>query len=135
MKPSRVTLMLVVVPLVVGGTLHFVIPATYEKIVPKPLGHARGIVFASGAIEVIAGLLLASKRTRPVGGWLAAAVLVAIFPANLQMALDSGSPVATASGATAWLRLPLQIPLVVWALQHARAGADSSPRRARRAAP
>jgi len=121
MKPSWVTRMLVVVPLVVGGSLHFVIPATYERIVPKQLGRPRELVYLSGALEVFAGLMLASKRTRHGGGYLAAAVLVAIFPANVQMAVDSGSPAASLGGAMAWLRLPLQVPLVAWAVQHARA--------------
>jgi uncharacterized membrane protein len=120
MRASRITRLLVVVPLVVGGALHFVIPETYEKIVPKALGRPRELVYLSGVLEVVAGGLLAMKRTRRVGGWLAAAVLVGIFPANVQMAIDGGSEPSVRTAAL-WLRLPLQVPLVAWALQHARA--------------
>jgi uncharacterized membrane protein len=117
---SRTTRLLVVVPLVVGGALHFVIPGTYEKIIPRALGRQREIVYLSGVLEVAAGLLLAHPRTRRFGGFFAAFVLVAVFPANVQMALDSGSPAASARGAAAWLRLPLQVPLVAWAVRHGR---------------
>jgi uncharacterized membrane protein len=119
--PSRVTRLLVVVPLVVGGALHFVIPGTYQEIVPHALPRRRELVYLSGVVEVEVGLLLAHPGTRRVGGWLAAATLVAVFPANVQMALDKGSPAATAAGAAAWARLPFQVPLVLWAVRHARA--------------
>ena len=103
-----------------AGSLHFVLPDTYARIVPSGLGDARAVVAASGLAEVAAGALLAIPRTRRLGGWCTAAVLVAVFPANVQMARD-----ATASGDTVpmlltWARLPLQVPLVLWALAHAR---------------
>ncbi len=65
--------------------------------------------------------LLALPRTRRFGAWATAALFVAVFPANVQMALDSGHADASAShplnnAALAWLRLPLQLPLILWAL-------------------
>lgn len=109
--------------MVTTGILHFVIPDTYARIVPRGLGDARTIVFASGAAEVAVGVLLGVGRTRRLGGWCTAALLVVVFPANVQMALDSGAPGGSgpmASAVVAWLRLPLQVPLVLWALRHAR---------------
>lgn len=108
--------------MVTAGILHFVIPDTYARIVPRGLGDARTIVYASGVAEAAAGVLLGVTRTRRLGAWCTAAVLVAVFPANVQMALDSGggAPGATASPVVAWLRLPLQVPLVLWAVAHAR---------------
>ena len=100
--------------------MHFVVPETYERIVPKSLGRPRKLPYVSGVLEVVAGGLLAMRRTRRVGGWLAAAVLVAIFPANIKMAVDGGAE-ASARTAVLWLRLPLQVPLVAWAVQQARA--------------
>lgn len=122
--PSRLWL----AALVAGsGVAHLAAPAVYERIVPRPLGHARFYVQASGVVEIVAGVLLALPRTRRVGGWLTAAVLVAVFPANVQMALDgglAGSRTVLGSAAVAWLRLPLQVPLVWWA---AREGARPDP--------
>lgn len=98
--------------LVVGGSAHFVIPDTYARTVPDALGSPRAWVYGSGVAEVVAGGLLALGRTRRLGGWVAAGVLVAVFPANVQHALDGGGVL--------WLRLPLQVPLVWWALAEAR---------------
>ncbi len=109
--------------MVAAGILHFVIPATYERIVPRVLGHARALVLVSGWVEILAGLLLAVPRTRRLGAWLTVALLVAVFPANVQMALDGGVPGRDGPVVPAlvgWLRLPLQVPLVVWALRHTR---------------
>lgn len=117
--------------LMVGaGGLHFVVPDAYARIVPRGLGDPHAVVYASGAVEAAAGLLLALDRTRRVGAWCTAAVLVGVFPANVEMALDGG--LAGASGlvgspVVAWLRLPLQLPLVVWALRHARPTAPHRP--------
>lgn len=98
--------------LAVGGGAHFVVPDAYARIVPAALGNPRAWVYASGVAEVVAGGLLAAGRTRRLGGWVSAAVLVAVFPANVQQALDNGG--------VFWARLPLQVPLVWWALAEAR---------------
>lgn len=102
-----------------AGALHFVIPSSYERIVPRGLGHARALVLMSGVVEIACGALLSQARTRRLGGWLTAGLLVGVFPANVQMALDAGAP-AGLGAALAWLRLPLQVPLVAWALRQAR---------------
>lgn len=101
--------------LLVAGVAHFAVPSVYERIVPRPLGSPRAWVFASGAAELACAGLLASERTRRVGGWCAAALLVAVFPANVKMALDGLGP-----SAVVWARLPLQVPLVAWAVHVAR---------------
>jgi uncharacterized membrane protein len=107
------------------GSLHFVITPSYERIVPRALGSgsARTLVLVSGAAEIAAGALLTVPRTRRLGAGLAAALFVVVFPANVQMALDGGIAGAgfpLGSPVVAWLRLPLQVPLVWWALRLAR---------------
>src|SRR5690348_9088864 len=103
-----------------SGVLHFVLPGPYQRIVPRPIARwKRGIVAVSGAAELACAALLASPRTRRLGGIASAAVLVAVFPANVQMALDGGyedAPFPANSRIAAWLRLPLQAPLIWWAL-------------------
>lgn len=97
--------------LVAGGGAHFVVPNLYARVVPSLLGSPRLWVYASGVVEVTAGALLAGRRTRRAGGWASAVVLVAIFPANIQHAINEGGLL--------WARLPLQVPLVWWALREA----------------
>jgi len=106
--------------LVAIGVLHFVVPSAFERIVPRVLGHARGLVLLSGVAEIASGVLIAVPRTRRTGALLAAATIVAVYPANWQMALDAGFPPRDAFSWGAWLRLPLQVPMVWLALKVAQ---------------
>jgi len=109
--------------LVVAGILHFVATPTYERIVPRVLGHPRLLVQVSGLAEILLGALLAPPRTRRLGAWLTIALFVAVFPANVQMALDGGIKDAgfpANSAWLSWLRLPLQLPLIAWAYRYTR---------------
>jgi len=113
--------------MVSAGVTHFVAPAAYERIVPRWAGDPRRVVMLSGAAEIACGALLSSRRAGRIGGALTAALLVAVFPANVQMALDAGTerqvvpdmPVARFR-AIALGRLPVQLPLVGWALRVAK---------------
>ncbi len=101
------------------------VPRPYLRIVPAPLTSWRSeVVIVSGIAEILCALLLLLPRTRRIGAYATAALLVAVFPANVQMALDGGVGDAgfpANSAALAWLRLPLQVPLIWWALSFARA--------------
>jgi len=107
-----------------AGVLHFLLPRSYQRIVPRPLTWAApALVTVSGVLQITAGALVAVPRTRRLGGWLAVAVLVAVWPANVQMALDGGVPGAgfpTGSPVLSWLRVPLQVPLLFWAYRQTR---------------
>jgi uncharacterized membrane protein len=113
--------------MVSAGTTHFLAPTAYERIVPRWAGNPPRIVAVSGAAEIACGALLSSRRTGRIGGALTAVLLVGVFPANIQMALDAGTerqaiPDVPAGRfrAIALSRLPLQLPLVVWALRVAK---------------
>lgn len=104
--------------------MHLVRPRTFDRIVPDVLP-ARATTYASGAAEIAIALGLAVPRTRRLAGFAAAALFVAVFPANITMARDllddASSP--RPMRVIALLRLPLQLPLVGWALgvgRHAR---------------
>ncbi len=123
----RVRLSLLALCALIGGSgiLHFLVPAPYRRIVPAPLRpHATAVVAVSGVCELICAALLAAPRTRRFGAYATAALLVAVFPANIQMALDSLHTGATLSPgfAIVWVRLPLQYPLIRWALHFRRQG-------------
>ena len=100
---------------------HFVIPKPFMKIVPGFFGHPRFWVYASGLVEATAGALMLSSdpATRRRGGVLAAATLIGVYPANIQMAVDAGRPRSIKSWVP-WLRLPMQVPMVATAVGVAR---------------
>ncbi len=122
------------------GAMHFVQPRFFVPLMPPWLPLHAELVALSGAVEIVAGLALLVPRWRSFGGWLAFATLLAVWPANWHHALsgglaDPGLPVAMASAVVAWLRLPLQLPLLWWAwviAREPRASAGTScSRRAR----
>ncbi|MHB8718061.1 MAG: DoxX family protein [Candidatus Dormibacteria bacterium] len=106
-----------------SGALHFKMPRQYGRIVPAPLKRwDRQVVAVSGVAEIVCAALLVAPPTRRLGGLASAALLIAVFPANVQMALDGGYPDApfpANNRALAWLRLPLQVPLIGVALRAA----------------
>ncbi len=59
-------------------------------------------------------------RTRRIGGWLAALTIVAVYPANIQMAVDATRNGSKLAAAAAWLRLPMQFPMLARALRCTR---------------
>jgi uncharacterized membrane protein len=98
-----------------SGALHFLRPRTYDSIVPRSLpGSPRTWTHLSGAAELAVAAAVALPRTRRLGGLAAAALFVGIFPANVKMALD-WRKAPPAHRAIAFGRLPLQVPLVLWA--------------------
>lgn len=104
------------------GTLHFVRPKPFEAIVPKPLPRKRELVYVSGVAELACAAGLLHPRTRRTAGLVSAVLLTAVFPANVQMALDLNRKGSTAAKAAGVARLPLQAPLIRAALKAAREG-------------
>ncbi|PPF78793.1 hypothetical protein C5B96_14105 [Subtercola sp. Z020] len=101
-----------------SGVLHFLRPAAYAGIVPARLpGRGRDWVYASGVAELLVGAGLLNPATRRASALAAAALFVAVFPANVKMFQDARQPAVKRIAAA---RLPLQVPLVVWALRLAR---------------
>jgi uncharacterized membrane protein len=107
------------------GTLHVVVPRTFAAIVPPQLPAPRALVYLSGAAELACAAGLVVPRTRRLAGWATAALFVAVFPGNVQMALDAADRSALYRAAT-YVRLPVQVPLVAWAVQVARVSRRSS---------
>lgn len=104
------------------GVLHFVIPRPFERIVPRWFPWRREAVVVSGVAEIASGALLAVPRTRRAGGWLMLVTVLAVYPANVQMAIDAsrGRPQVRVPAWLAWLRLPLQLPMLARAWSFTR---------------
>ena len=107
------------VAFIAAGTLHFLRPEYYEQIMPGYLPAHRELVLISGAAEIAGGVGVAFTRTRRAAGIWLIALLVLVFPANLNMALDperfrSIAPILL------WVRVPLQGLLIWWAYRATR---------------
>ena len=103
-----------------AGVLHFVAPRPFDQIVPQGLpGGPRTWTYLSGVAELACAAAVAAPRTRRLGALASAGLFAAVFPANVKMAIDwrtRPAPLRT----VAYARLPLQIPLFLWALKVAR---------------
>jgi uncharacterized membrane protein len=99
---------------VLAGINHFINPGFYESIIPPRLPYPSAINYTSGLCEIIFGILLIPVSTRTVAAWLMIVLLIAVFPANVQMTINywhSKHP-------QLWItivRLPLQAVLIWWA--------------------
>lgn len=101
------------------GTGHLVRPQTFDPALPDWLpGSKRAWALGSGVAELACSALVALPATRRLGGWASAALFVVVFPGNVNMVATAGTPKARA---ITLARLPLQVPLVLWALRVARA--------------
>ncbi len=120
---------LLVVGMVLAGANHFREPEVYVAMMPGGLPWPLELVYISGVFEILGGLGLILPRTRRVAGWGLIALFIAVFPANLNMAINHlplGDRVVPAWAL--WARLPLQLVFIAWARWVSRAPA---PHRAR----
>jgi uncharacterized membrane protein len=102
--------------LTAAGITHLANPKPYDRIVPRVLpGSARQWTYGSGVLELATAAAIAHPRTRRAGAGAAAGLFVAVFPANVKMAWDWRER-SVAVRTAAYMRLPLQAPLVAWAL-------------------
>lgn len=99
---------------VVAGINHFVHPRFYLKIMPPLLPYPAALVNISGVCEILFALLLLPVATRHVGAELIIFLLVAVFPANIYMAINWRRKHYRRLW-IAYLRLPLQLVLIWWA--------------------
>ena len=105
---------------IVAGVMHFVIPRQYEAIVPDYLPAHRELVVASGVAEIAGGLGVMHPRTRRAASWWSVATLIAVFPANLHMALHPDRYKVPGGRTALYLRLPVQLLFIAWSLAAGR---------------
>ena len=107
-----------------AGVTHFTNPGFYDPIVPRWMpGPARAWTYASGVAEMACAVLMVRPKTRRAGGVASFATILAVWPANWQVALDGGIADAKPpmnSPALNWVRVPLQLPMLWGALKVAR---------------
>jgi uncharacterized membrane protein len=106
---------------VVAGVSHLINTTPFEQHLPEWVPAASAIVVLSGIAEIVLGFaLVAARSSAPVIGVAAAVFLVSVFPANVYVAVAGVEVDGLPGGVYAWLRLPLQVVFVVWALASTR---------------
>jgi uncharacterized membrane protein len=102
-----------------AGAMHFVNPRFFDELIPSWLpGSDRFWTSVSGMGELAAGMLVLNRSTSKVGAWAAVVVLIVVFPANIWDAVEH--PPTDARGIGSLLRLPMQVPMVLWAHSHTK---------------
>jgi uncharacterized membrane protein len=111
--------------MMVVGTIHFIEPEGFVRIVPEALPAPFALVIASGVFEILGGVGLLVPFTRRFSAWGLIALYVAVFPANVNMAIHH-IPLGDAPlpPLLAWLRLPLQAVLIAWAYWYTHPESD-----------
>jgi uncharacterized membrane protein len=120
MRTFKTTLKILLALLFIGaGISHFANPALYLKVMPPYLPDPLLLIHLSGFLEIVLGVcFLIPRWTRPAA-WGLILLLIAVFPANLHMALhaDLFPQIPTS---LLWVRLPLQGVLILWAYAYTR---------------
>lgn len=107
---------------VFAGVNHFRAPEFYVAIMPPYLPWHEALVLLSGVAEILCGIGLLIPRTRVLAAWATIALLLAVYPANIHVALND-VPMAGRSeglGIWNWVRLPFQFVLIAWAWWYTR---------------
>ena len=104
---------------IAAGANHFLNPRFYRAIMPDYMPAHDELVAASGVAEIVGGAALLHPRTRRFGGWWLVATLIAVFPANLHMALHP-ERYRKLSPAALYARLPVQLLFIAWVRSAAR---------------
>lgn len=104
-----------------AGALHLADPGPFVRIVPDYLPAPLALVYISGFFEILGGMGLLIPALQRKAAWGLIALYVAVFPANLYMAIHQISLGDTpAPPALLWLRLPMQLLLIAWAYRYTR---------------
>jgi uncharacterized membrane protein len=105
-----------------AGIMHIMRPEFFRDIVPPQLGHADALVAVSGVAEIAGGIGLLVPATRNAAGIGLIALLLAVWPANIYMALAAGRFASVAPAWVLWLRVPVQLLLIWWVAIARRGG-------------
>jgi uncharacterized membrane protein len=108
----------VTIAMVIVGVMHFVNPVPFTRIIPQELPEPKLLVYISGVFEIALGLAIQIPKIRKLAGWGLVALYVAVFPANINMAvrhieLTPGEPIPDW---VAWGRLPFQVVFIALAI-------------------
>lgn len=104
---------------VLAGVNHFINPVFYLKMTPPYLPWHLLLIYLSGVFETALGILLLIPKFTRIAAWGLIALLIAVFPANIHMAVNH-ELFPEYQALTLWLRLPLQVVMIAWAYWYTR---------------
>ncbi len=102
--------------------MHLLVPDFFVRIIPAGLPNPEWLNVISGLIEIVLGVFLLEPRTRVFAAWGVLALLIAVYPANINMLLHNIGPDGPGSGSpfVNWVRLPFQFVFAAWAWWYTR---------------
>ena len=111
-----------------AGFNHLLNPGFYVAIIPPGLPNPEWLNVLSGLAEIVLGVFLLEPRTRVLAAWGIIALLIAVFPANVWVAMENVGSDGPGSGSAAfnWIRLPFQALFVVWAWWYTRSDTEAA---------
>ena len=118
-KIKLITIFIMSLFYILVGLNHFQQPEWYAQIVPPPIPYKIELVYLSGFFEVLFGVLILFKKLRSIIGWSLIALLIAVYPANIYLALTNGQAIQT-TPLIAWGRLPFQFLFIYLAYWHSK---------------
>ena len=101
------------------GVNHFTIPEWFLQIVPPYLPYKLELVYISGFLEILLGVMLLIPATRFYAAWRLILLLIAVYPANIYLAQTNGAAMNT-TPLVAWGRLPFQFVFIALAYWHTK---------------
>ncbi len=115
--PKRVLLYLMGASYVWAGARHFIKTDYYVQMMPPYLPWHLQLVYLSGIAEIVCGVGVMIPPTRKLAAWATIALLLAVYPANIHVAVNNVPMLGAEEGAglANWVRLPFQFILIAWA--------------------
>jgi len=114
---------------VAAGFNHLLNPAFYVAIIPPGLPDPEWLNLISGLVEITLGVFVLERRVRVLSAWGLIALLIAVFPANVYVAVENLGPPefepGTGNPTLNWLRLPFQALFIAWAWWYTRPDAEA----------
>lgn len=121
-RPKRILLWVMAAFYVFGGFNHLMNPEFYVAIMPPGLPNPEWLNVLAGLAEIVLGVYVLEPRARVLAAWGIIALLVAVFPANVYVAVENlgtGGP-GTGNAVLNYVRLPFQALFAVWAWWYTR---------------
>ncbi len=117
-RTKRFLLWVMAVCYILAGFNHLMNPEFYVAIIPPELPNPEWLNLLSGLAEIVLGVFILEPRVRVFAAWGLIALLIAVFPANVHVALESEP--GTGGAMVTWIRLPFQLLFVAWAYWYTR---------------
>lgn len=117
---ARVSLYIFSAFFIIAGINHFVVPDIYLKIIPPYFPYHVFLTYFSGFAEIVLGIFLLLKKTQKLSALGIIILLIALIPAHIYMIQIAPFYLGSiyVNSILAWLRLPIQILLILWAYQY-----------------